>query len=257
MKDKSNLKLDLKSAKEYEELFNEVTSERDDIQEDLSDTIYDLQKEIERLKEENKKFIINGGYVGEGCANYMAAKLKDDLIIKLREENEKLKEEISNLQDTEKSFEIIQNITEELCDKETRIMDLEKQLKNTQEENKQNYEDKILLGIYKELYEDSKWAARIHEIMDYFDDRLDEYGDDKYRLYKRSLELHGIGENGFFDENELRAEYEEIKAEDPADSGLRCIIIEDIIDDIEISTGDQYYELNVDKPDGTRVWVKY
>jgi len=214
----SNLKLDLKSAKEYEELFNEVTSERDDIQEDLSDTIYDLQKEIERLKEEN-----------------------------------------SNLQDTEKSFEIIQNITEELCDKETRIIDLEKQVKKEKELKDKYFDDKLLFSIYKDLYEDtdiSNADVRIHQIMDYFDDKLDGYGDDKYRLYKRSLELHGIGENGFFDENELREEYKEIYDHfDNAEEAGRYI--EDIVEWLEEHNDEQYYELNVDKPDGTRVWVKY
>lgn len=215
-----------------------------------------LQEEIERLKEENKKFADNGGYVDEGCANHMASKLKDDLIIKLREENEKLKEEISNLQDTEKSFEIIQNITEELSDKETRIMNLEKQLEKETKDKMKYYEDKILLGIYKDLYKDSNADVRIHQIMDYFDDKLDHFGDDKYRLYKRSLELHNIDENSFFDENELRAEYEEIydHLDDAEEAGRD---IEDIVEWIECYTGDYYYELNVDKPDGTRVWIKF
>ena len=174
----------------------------------------------------------------------------------IKKENEELKEEISNLQDTEKSFEIIQNITEELCDKETRIIDLEKQLENTREENKQNYEDKMLLGISQDLYENSNADVRIHEIMDHFDDRLDGYGDDKYRLYERALELHGIGENGFFDENEIREEYAEIYDHFPnvEEAGRD---IEDIVEWLETYKADQYYELNVDKPDGTRVWVKY
>jgi hypothetical protein len=223
--------------------------------EQLKKYIEELQEEIDTLRKSQICCDCQVGGECEGphnCANGMR-------IEKLKEENKELKEEISNLQDTEKSFEIIQNITEELCDKETRIIDLEKQVKNTQEENKQNYEDKILLGIYKDLYEDTNISdadVRIHEIMDYFDDKLDGYGDDKYRLYKRSLELHGIGENGFFDENELREEYEEIYDHyDDATDKERDI--EDIVEWLEQYCGDYYYELNVDKPDGTRVWIKY
>ena len=215
-----------------------------------------LQEEIERLKEENKKFIINGGYVGEGCANYMAAKLKDDLIIKLREENEKLKEEISNLQDTEKSFEIIQNITEELCDKEKRIIDLEKQLKKTEEEKVKYYIEKLTLQRVSQFYDGlHPDGVSVADAMSFLDEHLDCYGNDKYKMFVDALEyILGIGEHQLFDENELREEYEETYC----NSGLGpCIDIEDIVEWIENYTGDYYYELNVDKPDGTRVWIKY
>tara|TARA_R100001594_G_scaffold148551_2_gene204022 strand:+ start:594 stop:1679 length:1086 start_codon:yes stop_codon:yes gene_type:complete len=281
----SNLKSELEDAKKDEELFNKIRSERDDLSEEIERLqlsqiccdcqvggecegprncangmrIKKLQEEIERLKEENKKFIINGGYVGEGCANYMAAKLKDDLIIKLREENEKLKEEISNIKEIssmEEAFDMVQNLTEELVEKEERLMDLEKQLKTIEEENKQNCIEKITLQrvsqFYNELHPD---GVSVADAMGFLDEHLDCYGNDKYKMFVDALEyILGIGNNSLFDENELREEYEEMK-EDAFE--WRCIDIEDIVEEIENYTGDHYYELNVDKPDGTRVWIKY
>ena len=58
----------------------------------LGEDFKKLKKENEELKQDNKKLIDNGGYVSEGCANHIFSKLKDDLLIQLREENKKLKE---------------------------------------------------------------------------------------------------------------------------------------------------------------------
>ena len=63
----------------------------------LGEDFKTLQKQNKILKQDNKKLIDNGGYVSEGCANHMASKLKDDLIIQLREKNEELKEENQKL----------------------------------------------------------------------------------------------------------------------------------------------------------------
>jgi len=58
----------------------------------ISKKVKEQKEQIEQLKQDNKKLIDNGGYVSEGCANHMFSKLKDDLLIQLREENKKLKE---------------------------------------------------------------------------------------------------------------------------------------------------------------------
>tara|TARA_R100000773_G_scaffold40454_1_gene36428 strand:- start:35 stop:634 length:600 start_codon:yes stop_codon:yes gene_type:complete len=68
----------------------------------VNDYIVKLQEQIEELQQENMKLKNNGGYVNEGCANHMATKLKDDLIIKLQEENKKLKEENKLLEEYRK-----------------------------------------------------------------------------------------------------------------------------------------------------------
>jgi len=49
----SNLKLDLEEAKSYEKSFNKVKANKDDIEEDLSEEINNLQKEIRELKEKH------------------------------------------------------------------------------------------------------------------------------------------------------------------------------------------------------------
>ena len=64
---------------------------------DYENKIKELQEENEQLQKDCDNFKMNGGYLNENCANYMASKLKDDLIIMLREENEKLKEQINTL----------------------------------------------------------------------------------------------------------------------------------------------------------------
>jgi len=69
-----------------------MKSRREKIQENK-----ELKKRIEILEKENKKLVNNGGYVGEGCANHIASQLKDDLIIRLKEENKDLGEEIENI----------------------------------------------------------------------------------------------------------------------------------------------------------------
>ena len=58
----SNLNLELKEYKEYEELFNKVKEERDDIEHDLSE-------EIDKLRKENKNF--------KECANKIRDELSD------------------------------------------------------------------------------------------------------------------------------------------------------------------------------------
>ncbi len=49
-----------------------------------------LQEKYEELLEENRKFKENGGFVSPNCANGMVSQIKDELIIKLRKENEEL-----------------------------------------------------------------------------------------------------------------------------------------------------------------------
>lgn len=52
---KSDLSACEDELKEYKELFDKVRAERDDIQDDLSDEIHTLRKELERLKLEKKQ----------------------------------------------------------------------------------------------------------------------------------------------------------------------------------------------------------
>jgi len=89
------------------------------------DKIFDLQKENKQLQEDCDQFKMNGGYLGENCANYMVSKLKDDLIIQLREENKKLKKErdekeeegdqqYEELQELKEKYEQLEEENEEL-----------------------------------------------------------------------------------------------------------------------------------------------
>jgi len=84
----SNLNLELKEYKEYEELFNKVRAERDDIEHDLSEEIHTLRKDNERLE------IYKSDYytIKQDHESYQIEyeKLKED--IKLKDEIIKLHE---------------------------------------------------------------------------------------------------------------------------------------------------------------------
>jgi hypothetical protein len=83
----SNLKLELKHDADYKKLYEEVRAERDDIQNDLSDTINDLHKENEKLKEDFTK------YTGQNVSPDILKKYDE-----LQDENEELKEENDRLE---------------------------------------------------------------------------------------------------------------------------------------------------------------
>ena len=89
----SNLKLELEEAKSYEKSFNEVKANKDDIEEDLSEEINNLQKEIRELKEEVlKEESISQNYIDEIeelKEKYCTVCLDYD---KLAEDHEELKE---------------------------------------------------------------------------------------------------------------------------------------------------------------------
>ena len=162
----------------------------------------------------------------------------------------------------EQAFDMVEKLTEELVDKEQRIMELEKQLKNTQEENKKNYIEKITLQhvatFYHDLHPDG--VNYIHAF-DFLDEQLDRYGDDKYKMFVDAIEfILGIQEHQLFDEDEIREIYEDLYNDEEL-TGDKLELIEDIIECLEdFDCGSHsYYELNVNKPcdgreDGIRVW---
>ncbi len=50
-----------------------------------------IKEQNDKLKKENRKFKDNGGFVSPDCANGMVSQIKDQLILKLKKENEELK----------------------------------------------------------------------------------------------------------------------------------------------------------------------
>jgi hypothetical protein len=162
----------------------------------------------------------------------------------------------------EQAFDMVEQLTQELVDKEQRIMELEKQLKKTEEEKVKYYIEKLTLQrvsqFYNGLHPD---GVSVLDAMDFLDEHLDMYGDDKYKMFVDALDyICGIQEHQLFDEDEIREIYEDLY-NDCEFAGDKLDLIEDIIECLEDFDGGShsYFELNVDKPcdgreDGIRVW---
>jgi len=149
-------------------------------------------------------------------------------------------------------MDIIENLSEELGEKEERIMELEKKLEEEKKEKKKYYLEHIVLQKVGKFLcaPELRQFCSVLETMDYFDDQFNDFGDDKYNMYILALETSlGIDRNELYDEDEIREAYQETPGfPDITDD------VDEMVDFLEEQTGDCFHELNVDKPDGKRVW---
>jgi len=110
-------------------------------------------------------------------------------------------------------FSIVEKLSEELGDKEERIMELENELEYQKQEKMKYWKEMIVLQWVSEFYktQNDNTQDSIIEVIDYFYDKFNKYGDIKYDLYILSLEyvLSSTITQSIYDEDEIRKEYEE------------------------------------------------
>ena len=218
----------------------------------------DIKKENEELQKEVDYFKISMIKSTNEKYDEWKEDTENYVITSLKEENKKLKEENKILKNATSSYEDLLAGDDGTIDK---IEELKAQLKNTQEENKDNYIQKLTLQrvsqFYNGLHPD---GVSIVDAMDWLDEHFDIYGVDKYKMFVDALDyIVGIQEHQLFDEDEIRKEYEELY-DDGEITGDKLDLIEDIIECLEdYDKYHSYFELNVNKPcdgreDGIRVW---
>ena len=110
-------------------------------------------------------------------------------------------------------FSIVEKLSQELGDKEERIMELEKELEHQKQEKMKYWKEMIVLQSVSQFYQTQNDNTQNHisDIIDYFYDEFNKYDDIKYDLYILSLEyvLSSTITQSIYDEDEIKEAYEE------------------------------------------------
>ena len=215
----------------------------------------DLYKKCQEVIRENMKLqMFNNMLEDENTQLINDLSACEDTNKKLKEQIEQYEKEFEELKDTEKSFEIIQNITGELVDKEDKIIELEKEL---EEANK----------MYKMCRDSNDINASILELEDDYEEHYFQIGwegyaehmDSKFvdiELFTRAMNYAwDIIEDKCLNEEEVKKVYQELREDNPHREDL-LEELEDINDIIEILDNHyKIFEFDNELNGRERMWV--
>jgi len=203
-----------------------------------------LQMFNNMLEDENKKLI-----------NDLSA--CEDTNRKLKEQIEQYEKEFEELKDTEKSFEIIQNLTGEIVDREDKIIELEKELEEVKKCYKlcraSNDINTAVIEIQNE-YEEHYFQVDFESYAEFMDNQFKDI-----ELFTRAMNYAwDIIEDKCLNEKDIRKVYQDLREDNPHNEDLieELVEINDIIEILE-NYYSNIYELDNEDFGRERMWVIY
>jgi len=110
-------------------------------------------------------------------------------------------------------FSIVEKLSQELGDKEERLIELEKELEHEKQEKMKYWKEMIVLQSVSQFYQTQNDNTQNHisDIIDYFYNEFHQYDDIAYDLYILSLEyvLSSTITQSIYDEDEIKQAYKE------------------------------------------------
>ena len=162
----------------------------------------------------------------------------------------------------EQQFEMIENLTEELGEKESKIIELEKMIEVYRTERIIQADREFVKTTFIKYCKTFNYLENddIYEVCEYFEEHISNYypsnyPSDYHKVFVMMLyEILDVKDYDLKSESEIRDDFKYEVGEEEYEEKWKDDEIDDIIFHLDYETNVMYYKLPFDNEDGEKVW---
>ena len=162
----------------------------------------------------------------------------------------------------EQQFEMIENLTEELGEKESKIIELEKIIEEYRTERIIQADREFVKTTFIKYCKTFNYLENddIYEVCEYFEEHISNYypsnyPSDYHKVFVMMLyEILDVKDYDLKSESEIRDDFKYEVGEEEYEEKWKDDEIDDIIFHLDYETNVMYYKLPFDNEDGEKVW---